>query len=120
DADAGLGITADSFGNVYVTGYTFSLNFPTKNAFQDIIRGPQNAFIAKLNTTLSGVSSLAYSTYFGTGFTTGCCIAADPTGNAYVAGDTSGGISFPIKNAFQNAYGGGNRDTFIAKLKTVT
>jgi hypothetical protein len=34
DQDEALGIAVDGAGNTYVTGFTFSLDFPTKNAYQ--------------------------------------------------------------------------------------
>lgn len=50
-ADAsGNAIAVDSSGNVYVTGYTHSLGFPTVNAFQPFHSGHREAFVAKLNS----------------------------------------------------------------------
>ena len=47
DDDGGRGIAADSSGNAYVTGYTWSTNFPTKNQYQsDETDG--YAFVTKL------------------------------------------------------------------------
>jgi hypothetical protein len=71
--DAGIGIAADSTGNAYVTGVTYSTNFPTTNAlvFQlagttnpvlNYLAGGYNAFVTKIG---AGGSPLAYSTYFG-------------------------------------------------------
>ena len=34
DYDEGNGVAVDSSGNAYATGFTYSLNFPTKNAYQ--------------------------------------------------------------------------------------
>ena len=34
DEDEGFGIAVDNSGNAYVAGFTFSLNFPTMNAYQ--------------------------------------------------------------------------------------
>lgn len=41
-------IAVDSSGNAYVTGYTFSVNFPTANPFQPANKGSENAFVTKL------------------------------------------------------------------------
>jgi Beta-propeller repeat/OmpA-like transmembrane domain len=41
-------IAVDSSGSAYVTGYTYSLNFPTANPFQAANKGNVNAFVTKL------------------------------------------------------------------------
>jgi hypothetical protein len=53
--DVGNGIAVDNAGNAYITGYTYSPNFPvTSNAFQttmpSMTQGGWNAFVTKLNT----------------------------------------------------------------------
>src|SRR5439155_688758 len=49
DVDDGLGIAVDARGNAYVTGVTFSTNFPTTaGAFQTTGGGREDAFVAKI------------------------------------------------------------------------
>src|SRR5207248_11318055 len=47
--DRGTGIAVNSSNNVYVTGFTSSLNFPTLNPLQSSNGGGADTFIAKLN-----------------------------------------------------------------------
>jgi len=114
--DEGSGITVDSSGNAYVTGYTESTDFPTANPFQahcDNCSGNNgDAFVAKLN---SAGSALAYSTYLGgSSWDAGYGIVVDSSGNAYVTGQTDS-TDFPTANPFQANYQA-NGDAFVAKL----
>jgi hypothetical protein len=51
DWDEGHGIALDSSGNAYVTGLTYSTNFPTAHPVQADLGGSyaQNAFVAKIS-----------------------------------------------------------------------
>jgi hypothetical protein len=111
--DFGSGIGIDSSGNAYVTGRTFSINFPTLNQYQ-MAQGGQNAFVTKLNPNLSGAASLLYSTYLGgNGNDAGNGIAVDAGGTAYVTGST-GSSNFPILNQYQTYQG--STDAFVTKI----
>jgi hypothetical protein len=116
--DYGLGIALDSFGNVYVTGMTFSVDFPTTmGAIQTTRAGRSyDVFVTKINP--SG-TNLVYSTYLGgADVDNGTGIAADASGNAYVVGTTSS-ADFPTKDAFQSqrqSQGIGSGDAFVTKL----
>ena len=113
DSDLGSGIAVDSAGNAYVTGYTWSTNFPTATPLQAVYGGGRDAFVTKLNA--SG-SALVYSTYMGgRSADTGYGIAVDASGNAYVTGGTLS-TDFPTASAAQPAFGGGSSDAFIAKI----
>ncbi|HKE21588.1 MAG TPA: SBBP repeat-containing protein [Bryobacteraceae bacterium] len=110
--DEGHGIAVDAQGNVYVTGSTGSLDFPTKGAVQSAQAGSGDAFLAKLNAT---GSALVYSTYLGgIGEDTGSGVAVDSAGNAYVVGSTFS-ADFPTTHAFQAAKGA-QQDAFVAKM----
>jgi hypothetical protein len=99
-------IAVDSGGNAYVTGFTFSVDFPvTPGAFQTKDNEDQTwtGYVSKLNPTGTG---LVYSTYLGGSgsgdngeFVNG--IALDSAGDAYVAGETWS-PDFPTANAFES------------------
>jgi hypothetical protein len=112
--DQAVGIAVDTTGNAYVTGVTFSSDFPaTPGAFQTHNRG-DDGFVSKLNAT---GSALAYSTYVGgSGEDQGIGIAVDSSGSAYVTGQTFSS-DFPItQGAFQTIFGGGISNAFVSKL----
>ncbi len=114
--DEANGIAVDSSGNAYVTGYTFSTDFPTMNPYQATLKGDVTVFVTQFN---AAGSALLYSTYLGGSYADwGYGIAVDAAGNAYVTGLT-GSTDFPIQNPFQATCGGcssGNYTAFVAKL----
>jgi hypothetical protein len=114
--DGGAGIAADSSGNAYVAGYTYSSNFPTANPLQGSLAGYGNAFVAKLNWAApTSTLSLVYSTYLGVFWDLATGIAVDSSGNAYVTGVTSSS-GFPTANPLQASFGGGSSNAFVAQL----
>jgi uncharacterized protein (TIGR03437 family) len=78
--DTGFGIAVDSSGNAYVTGQTYSPDFPKAGSL--VLSGYNGAFITKLNAT---GAKLVYSDVFGN-IGIGYGIAVDPSANAYVTG----------------------------------
>ena len=113
--DEGYGIAVDASGCAYITGYTWSDNFPLKNAYQDTHGGGgTDAFVTKINAQ---GDDLVYSTYLGgKGSDSGHGIAVDGQGCAYVTGETGSDLNFPLKNASQDTYGGGLRDAFVTSF----
>jgi len=110
--DAGVDIAIDSSGNAYVTGETWSPDFPTTPGAFSTVLGYYVAFVTKLNPT---GTTLLYSTFLGSGGTSGKSIAVDSSGAAYITGrtQTSG---FPVTSgAFDTSMTGAN-DAFVAKL----
>lgn len=88
--EVGNGIAVDTTG-VYITGQTFSSNFPTVNGYITSAPSgnPGSAFLAKLNPAVTGSPSLVYSTYVGgPNGDSGHAIAIDSSQNAYITGVT--------------------------------
>jgi hypothetical protein len=114
----GTGIAADSSGNTYVTGTTFSADFPTANALLSTFQGTEAAFVAKLHLQ-DATLSLAYSTYLGGNNSTQAFgIGTDSLGDAYVTGSTSA-TNFPTMNAIQpncSLCGPGSANAFVTEL----
>ena len=132
--DEGLAVAAGG-GAAYVTGRTYSADFPVTAGAYDTQCPDTNgdgqcdngadAFVAKLDSA----GSVAYATYLG-----GCyddaanAIAVDAGGNAYVGGYTESAPDtatsstnatcvdeFPLVNAIQSA-NKGRKDAFVTKL----
>jgi len=113
--DVGYAITADNSGHAYVTGHTLG-GIPTLNPYQDTCRGGRDAFVIKIDTNQSGVSSLIYSTFLGgTEDDYGLGIAVDDSGNAYVTGVTES-TDFPTLHQYQRNQPEG--DCFVARIDT--
>jgi uncharacterized protein (TIGR03437 family) len=110
--DGATGIAIDSAGNAYLSGVTFSANFPVAVPIQSNNRGSADAFVAKL---ASNGGTLLYSTYLGGGgddFGTG--IALDTQGGVNLTGFT-GSPNFPVVSAAQRIFGG-RIDAFLTRL----
>src|SRR6266545_2168322 len=113
--EEGNGLALDGSGNVYLTGRTYSSNFPTKNARQTSRAGNADAFVTKLNPNANGSASLLYSTFLGgSSYDRGGAIAVDASGIAYITGHTQSS-NFPTVGAYQAA-NAGDRDVIVAKL----
>jgi pimeloyl-ACP methyl ester carboxylesterase len=106
DVELGNSIALDGSGSAYVTGSTYSANFPTTTgAFQTTLGGScsppspcGDAFVSKLNPA---GSSLVYSTFLGgSNDDEGSGIGVDSKGNAFVTGYTKS-TDFPLTNPLQ-------------------
>ena len=86
DDDQGNAIAVDQDGNVYITGFTDSDNFPETGDGVPGTLGSQNVFVSKLN---AAGTALVYSTYVGAdGTSQANGIAVDSAGDAYITGST--------------------------------
>ena len=109
-----FGMSVDSSGSVYVTGETFSSDFPTTaGAFDRTFDGYTDAFVTKLN---SSGDALVYSTFLGGSYDdAGAGIVVDSLGNAYITGET-GSWDFPTTSGAFDRGHNGSTDIFVLKL----
>ena len=117
--DVGLGISCDTTGNVFVTGYTASENgIVTSGAHQDTFAGGSyhgcDAFVAKFNT--NGVCQ--WGTYYGGSMDDqGNGVCYDGDGNIFVIGYTGSETGIATSGAHQEINAGSD-DAFIVKFNS--
>src|SRR5262249_4396670 len=109
---------APTTGDVYVAGFTESADFPgTSGGVQSALRGSADAFVARLNASLT---SLDQATYLGgsggRNEAAGALPIAPASGTVYVSGVTDS-VDFPgLAGGAQSVPGGGLFDGFVARL----
>ena len=116
--DAVQGMAFDNQGNIILTGYTISPDFPrTSDAVQTAYNGDTDAWVAVLNPSLPFTQGLLYSTYLGgSSGDAGTAVSCDSGGNIYVTGYTLS-PNFPIAGAAPQTSWPGGGDIFITELK---
>lgn len=114
DYDSAWAVATNGEGKIYVAGFTYSDDFPLKNAYQSYLAGDSDAFVSIFDHN----SGLEYSTYIGgSGLDGAQAIKVSNSGSFYIAGYTRSS-NFPTKNAYQSYYGGGISDGFVTKFSS--
>jgi hypothetical protein len=111
----GSAVALDGTGKAVIAGWTDDIDLPTTpGASQSLYGGGyQDAFVAKFDTTQSGVGSLVFCTYLGgDGQEQATGIVLDSSENSYVSGTTDS-RTFPHGHSFGGTSTGG---AFVTKL----
>ena len=116
--DVGVRVGHDSQGNIYIGGYTFSVNFPIGgSAFSQVDFGEEDCFVIKINPTASDpTQTILYSSYYG-GTSNDIMTAMQVTaaGLVYFTGNTNS-ANFPVSTgAFSTVLSSGTH-AFVAVL----
>jgi hypothetical protein len=106
--DTGQSLALAPDGSVWVGGVTRSADFPTRNASQSSLRGPQDIFL----TRFSSAGAILSSTYLGGSGTDDLQgLALDLAGSLYLA-STTGSADSPLRDPSQP----GCTDRFVSRL----
>ncbi|MEW6680591.1 MAG: SBBP repeat-containing protein, partial [bacterium] len=123
DHDQAYSLDIDQNGNIFVVGFTFSVDYPTTpGAYDCLHNGGNDLFISKLNINLS---SLLASTFLGgSGYEGGdpsswvveVGLGIDKDGNIFVTGRTASSDYPTTPGAYDTSFNGWGYDAFISKL----
>ncbi len=110
-------VAVDEEGHAYVTGRTYSKNFPiTPGVVKKTLDDAYDAFVTKLSPD---GRSIVYSTYLGgEGLEIGYCLDIDEEGNVFVGGWTNSKDFPTTPGAFQRQRDVGTSDAFVSKLNS--
>ena len=112
--DSAFGAAIARNGDVYIAGETASTDLPVAHAVQSAHGGGRwDAFMA----VIAFDDSVKAATYLGgDNDDRATAVALDGLGNAVLVGETAS-QNFPVTNALQSAYRGGNWDGFFARFQ---
>lgn len=116
-AGDGLGLAAHGAGaaaRAYVAGGTRSSDFPAPGTTSYVANS--DAFVLALDVSGPAPEPIGTTYMGGAGQDAASAVVVDDDGLAYVVGHTGSSGDFPVSNATQSLYGGGDYDAFLGRL----
>lgn len=111
--ECGIAVCLDASGDVWVSGYTLSADFPLKDPWDKTIAGIWEGFISRFSS--SGNEPKLSTFIGGTRYDSIWGLASGTDGSLYVGGGTDS-TNFPVRKAHYPTLAG-DSDNFIAKFK---
>jgi len=106
-------VAQDATNNIYIVGTSDSPDLPATLAYQSKLGGKSDLMLTKFNPI---ISQIEYCTYIGgSDIDEGRGVAVTGEGDAYMTGYTTS-INFPKVWPYQQNYGDGDRDAFVAVI----
>ena len=116
DEDYGEGLSLGPDGSIFITGYTYSPDFPLENYIDGVLDGVAGTPDALVVRLTSDGTEVAYSTYLGgSNSDVGIAIASSETGYALLTGYTISN-DFPLVNETQSS-SPGYYDVFVSRIE---
>lgn len=115
--DEATGVAVDSKGIIYLTGWTYSTDFPISGDVPVATYiGQGDAFLVAIDPTKSGSAGIVFCTYLGgSGYDQPMAMQFAPNGNLYIAGYTRS-TDFPVVGNAPQRKNAGGVDMFLMAL----
>ena len=102
-------------GSIHLAGYTRSVDFPTVNPYQPLLRGGgQDMFVARIEPSLDAIS---FATYLGGSDEEEATAVAVGAGGATVVAGSTRSPDFPATGGASNVNHGGEADAIVARFE---
>lgn len=112
---AGQGMTVDADGNIYVSGGTVSVDFPTTvGAFSRQIEGEMDAYVVSFDP----MGNRRWGTLIGGGGTDYCSGVATGSGGVVGISGSTRSVDFPVTPGAVQSTSKGDFDAFVGRLDT--
>ncbi len=117
DTDLAYGLAQDSAGGLYVTGYTFSDDFPIVGSpVRGVRAGSADAFLLRIDPSAPGSNPITYSTYLGgSGAELAYGISVSANNRVAITGYT-GSTDFPALGGPLQPKSGGAIDAYLSLI----
>lgn len=115
--DCAYSVATDSSGGIYITGWSASPDYPvTPSAFDTSHNGNADVVISMFSNDLTSLIASTYSG--GTGNDYAYSLILHPSGDLFVAGETTSPDYPVVSGSFDTTFNGGGTDAMLSRLSS--